>query len=50
MMNLMPLKPPMAWVIAGMPSRPLKNYLRGLCGVKISLKCSFISYKLRFFG
>ena len=38
------IKTAYAWVIAGMPNRPLKNYLRGLCGVKISLK--MLIYKL----
>src|SRR5690625_1727526 len=33
-----------------LPSRLLKNYLRGLCGVKNGLKMLLYSSKLRFFG
>jgi len=35
---------------AKQPSRLLKNYLRGLCGVKNGLKMLIYSSKLRFFG
>gem|GEM_PF-1743593 len=49
---LVRLGPPLSFSLAAgsLPSRLLKNYLRGLCGVKNGLKMLIYSSKLRFFG